>query len=250
MTPTDHKIGIARANPLKWCGNAFILYLSIESLGISGPRSIIFVVAEFPSMIDALSVYDLSGWSRKDGGDDGPGGRSRRWKPHLARPRLHLGLGVGPDLVTPEKTAVDAAGNAYVTGSFQGQQVSFGTGAPALSSGNTPNIFVAKYSPTGTLLWVDQFAADETLSSSINLASSWAVDDAGEVFSSTGTFSGRVDFSTNPAVPAFMEATNRAVFTLKLDANGNMIARRQDGSPGMDAGLNIKVDPGGQEIWC
>ena len=228
--------------------DAFILYLSTQSLAISGPRSTIFAVVEFPSMMHPLKYLRSLRVESK-----GRRRRSTGWRIEALEARTLLALdftsvvGVGADLVTPEKTAVDAAGNAYVTGSFQGQQVSFGAGKPAISSGNTPNIFVAKYSPTGTLLWVDQFADDESQPSSLNLASSLAVDDAGEVFV-TGTISGHVNFSTNPAVPDIITAMTQDIFALKLDPNGNMIAVQAYGGSGLNAGLNIKVDPSGQNV--
>ncbi len=53
-----------------------------------------------------------------------------------------------------ESVATDASGNVFVTGRFFGT-VDFGGGA-LVSAGNT-DIFVAKYSPTGTHLWSQRF---------------------------------------------------------------------------------------------
>src|SRR5262245_11213651 len=62
----------------------------------------------------------------------------------------------GADDVT--STAIDSAGNVYLTGSFSGT-VDFDSGPGTLSrtSAGQSDAYVAKVSPTGALLWVAQF---------------------------------------------------------------------------------------------
>src|SRR3954470_22774635 len=74
-------------------------------------------------------------------------------------------FGLGGQLVSIQKVALDSQGNRYAVGSFLGA-VSFdanSTGGNVLNSGNTFNAFVAKYSPTNTLIYVKQFADDEAV---------------------------------------------------------------------------------------
>src|SRR4051794_17012654 len=72
-------------------------------------------------------------------------------------------FGLGGQLISIQKVALDSQGNRYEVGSFLGA-VSFdanSTGGNVLNSGGTINGFVAKYSPTNTLIYVKQFADDE-----------------------------------------------------------------------------------------
>jgi hypothetical protein len=80
--------------------------------------------------------------------------------------------------------AADSAGNAYITGYFQGDSITFDS-ITLYNQGNS-NMFVAKYSPTGNLLW----ATCATPSShGIIQANSIATDANGNVFV-TGFYQG------------------------------------------------------------
>jgi hypothetical protein len=49
--------------------------------------------------------------------------------------------------------ATDASGNVYMTGKFSSASISFGTGALNNASSGSADIFVVKYSGTGTVIW-------------------------------------------------------------------------------------------------
>ncbi len=73
----------------------------------------------------------------------------------------------GSGVVTPKDIAVDAAGNYFVTGSYTGS-VTFGSTTLTNSGGS--DIFVAKYSTTGTVLWaVKEGSANDDSANSIAL---------------------------------------------------------------------------------
>ncbi len=169
---------------------------------------------------------------------------------------FNTAIGVGAEAVVPQKPAVDAAGNIYVTGNFKGD-VNFNPyGTTDLNSGNTSNIFVAKYTSTGSLVWVDQFADDESLTSGLNTGTTVAVDNEGDVYV-TGTYAGSVNFSTNPANPDYHKATTQEVFVVKLDSGGNRQAFQSFGGPwtvgnssgtGSGEGTNIAVNAAGNDV--
>ena len=71
--------------------------------------------------------------------------------------------GTSGDSGTGSDITVDSRGNNYVTGSFEGM-VTFGPGEPnetTLTSAGSNDIFVAKYSIDGILLWVKQAASTD-----------------------------------------------------------------------------------------
>ena len=71
--------------------------------------------------------------------------------------------------------AIDRDGNLYLTGQFSSPEADFGT--KTIGTANGPDIFVAKYAPDGTCLWVK--AAGGTGS---DIGYGIAVDDAGNVY--------------------------------------------------------------------
>jgi hypothetical protein len=82
--------------------------------------------------------------------------------------------------------AVDPSGNLLVTGYFQGT-VDFG-GGTLTSSGGSTDVYLAKFSPTGTHLWSKRFG--DTAS---QLAKDVTTDASGNVFI-TGSINGSADF--------------------------------------------------------
>jgi len=87
---------------------------------------------------------------------------------------------------------VDAAGNVYTTGYFTGS-VNFGGGA--LSSSGI-DVFVAKYSSTGTYVWARRFGGFDT-----QIGNSVAAASTGEV-SVTGYFASTIDLGTGSLATA------------------------------------------------
>ena len=119
-------------------------------------------------------------------------------------------------------TAVDAAGNVYVTGIFKGiADFDPGAGTTLLAANGTDNdVFLAKYSTSGSLLWAKAFggAAGD---SGITLT----IGSSGNVLLS-GTFSGSVDFDTSSG-DTTLSSSSGANFFLLLDGDGNLLWARQ-----------------------
>ncbi|MCX6904650.1 MAG: hypothetical protein NTW03_14445, partial [Verrucomicrobia bacterium] len=125
-----------------------------------------------------LAKYSPSGqfiWARAAGGPNGEGG---------------------------EGVAVDGAGNAYVTGVFV-SQASFGPNSSGLyvpiTGLGSQDCFLAKYSSTGTLLWVDSTSGQ--IGDYSAQGRGVAVDPSGKAWI-TGIFSGNARFGMNMVLGA------------------------------------------------
>ncbi|GAB3171684.1 SBBP repeat-containing protein [Telluribacter humicola] len=125
----------------------------------------------------------------------------------------------GPAFDQGEHIATDHSGNVYVAGYFT-QSATFGSKSLTSPAGGV-TIFIAKYSPTGDILWVQQPTA--TNSSSIG---GMAVDASGNVYL-TGSFRGRITFGT-----ALLTSSGaNDVFTFKFNPHGEVQWARNTGGP-------------------
>jgi hypothetical protein len=135
----------------------------------------------------------------------------------------------GADDETAYAVAVDGLGNSYLTGAFKGT-VDFDPSAliyNLTSSGNN-DIFLAKYSSTGTFLWVIKIGgADDDTGYSIAL-------DASEQPCITGVFTG-TGINFNPNGSAVLNSNGvQDVFVAKYDANAQFIFAFNIGGAGVD----------------
>ena len=126
--------------------------------------------------------------------------------------------------------AVDSSGNVLITGSFGGS-VDFGGGP--VSAGDLFDIFVAKYSDTGTHIWSKGFGGAGT-----DIGMGIAVDITSPII--TGTFSQSVDFGGGPIVSKGLGD----VFVTRLRSfDGGHFWSHGFGSPGNDVGWKVTFDP-------
>jgi hypothetical protein len=132
--------------------------------------------------------------------------------------------------------AVDAAGNAYITGAFDAN-ATFGTISLANNTGSD-EIFVAKCSSAGDFLWA--LKAGGSLD---DVGSGIGLDGATNVYV-TGYFAGTATFGSTNLTSA---GTNDYpdIFLAKYDAAGNMLWVRQAGGPNDDRGNGVAVDAAG-----
>jgi hypothetical protein len=131
----------------------------------------------------------------------------------------------------------DAAGNVYVTGSFEGT-VNFdpGPGTHNLTSAGGSDAFVAKYSLSHALVWARDIGGSGT-----DFGTGIAVDGAGNTYA-TGVFSDTAHFGS---LKPLTSAGDTDGFVAKLDGQGNFLWARQMGGTGTDASLGIAVDGAG-----
>jgi len=145
---------------------------------------------------------------------------------------LWLASAGGPGLDTGRSIAVDAEGNALVTGSFDGQVV---FGDTVLSCNGDDDVFVAKLSPTGQVLWAISFGGpghDE--------GHGIAVDAGGAVYV-TGLFNEQA--SLGGAV--LTSGGSHDIFVAKLSPAGHPLWASSAGGPGRDIGDAIALDADG-----
>lgn len=135
--------------------------------------------------------------------------------------------------------AVDGAGNVAIAGIFKQQLILDPNVAPVGSNGSQ-DIFLAKLTPTGEVLWQKTFG--DTLSDG---ASQVAFDAMGNVYL-TGTFLGSVDFGGGALVAL---GTHARVFVAKFDFAGNHIYSRAFGdSYSVNNDERIAVEPMGSVV--
>jgi hypothetical protein len=158
-----------------------------------------------------VAKYDSAGnpvWARKSGSFSGG--------------TYDTGTGIG----------ADAAGNVYVTGSFLSPLADFG--GALLTNRGSGDVFLSKYSPAGTLLWVKQAggAGDDR-------PNGLAVDAAGNAHV-IGEFNGSAVFGA-----ASLNSIGAAsdAFIAKFDSSGTAIWARAAGGQSADAARGVAVDP-------
>lgn len=139
--------------------------------------------------------------------------------------------------------ATDAAGNVYTTGYFQDTTVTFGSFS--FHGGNYPgssaeDMYIAKYSSTGTVLWAKGVGTQR-----YEQANSIAVDGLGNAYV-TGYFDGpNVTFGTITLTNTSWGYAPKNMFIVKYDTNGNVIWAKTNGDTtygGGAQGISIAVD--------
>lgn len=118
-----------------------------------------------------------------------------------------------------ESVAIDANGNAYITGYFQGStDFDPGVGTFILTtSGGTSDVFIQKLNSAGNLLWVKQIDGTH-----YDNGFSVATDAYGNVYT-TGRFGGTVDFDPGNLAFDLSSAGSSDIFIQKLDSDGDFV---------------------------
>lgn len=122
---------------------------------------------------------------------------------------------------------LDAAGNIYLTGTFE-ETVDFdpGAGTFEMTALAYENGFITKLGAAGELVWARQLSSMETL-----IPYSISVDPSGHVYTS-GYFENTADFNPDPAVEfELVPGPNNAMgaFLSHLDAQGNFVSAYEFG---------------------
>ncbi len=142
-----------------------------------------------------------------------------------------LGVGVTGRFAAIHSNAVatDPAGDTFVTGSFRATAAfDPNSSSSTFTTASTQDAFIAKYSPTGTLVWVSTFAGQVDHFGLVHhVCHEPGVGDrgrrVGQLFSSPEASTGR---STSPARPGVLQVASVASatepFVAKLDASGKV----------------------------
>jgi hypothetical protein len=138
----------------------------------------------------------------------------------------------GTDIDAGKNIAVDSSGNSYITGEFLGSATFHNT---TLTSNGNYDVLIAKYDPSGNLLWVKQSGG-----TGLEVGRGIAVDGSGNCFV-TGYFNGSAIFDST----TFTSSGAYDVFIAKYDAAGNFQWANQAGSSGEDFARNVAIDGSG-----
>ena len=139
----------------------------------------------------------------------------------------------GPGYDFGRSIAVDAEGNVYVAGVYEGS-VAFG-GSPLPGDANG-NLFVAKYDSTGAHLWSHGWGDGADVAE----AAMQIHPDGGVVVA--GEFAGTLDLGTEMLVSDGLE---HDVFVLRLDAEGSVLHARRFGDQQIEHAEGLDVSAGG-----
>lgn len=144
-------------------------------------------------------------------------------------------VGVSDDYIA--SIAIDASGNVYTTGAFEGE-VDFdpGTGIYNLTSAGYDDIFVHKMDASGNFLWAKSFG-----DTSGDVGRSIIVDAFGNVYV-CGDFYGTIDFDPGAGAYNLTSVGSNDVFVQKMDSNGNFLWAKSFGGVGSDHGISLTVD--------
>lgn len=132
----------------------------------------------------------------------------------------------------------DASNNVYVAGTFSNTaDFDPGPGTTYLTSPSSFNdIFLAKYSSTGSLLFLKQIGS--TLEENVTALE---MDVSGNIYLA-GQFLQSTDLDPGSAVASFTSAGNYDIFFAKYDANGNYLFGRAMGGSSTDICYGLAVD--------
>ncbi|MFI5218673.1 MAG: SBBP repeat-containing protein [Bacteroidia bacterium] len=138
----------------------------------------------------------------------------------------------GTDADEAYSVAYDNSGNSYITGSFSGT-ATFQT--TMLTSAGGTDMFLAKYDPSGNLIWVQQ--AGHNANQQGHMV---ATDNSGNVYVA-GEFEGSITFGAQTLTSSGL----MDIFLVKYDAGGSVQWVFNGGSSGMDAANSLKTDAAG-----
>ncbi len=136
--------------------------------------------------------------------------------------------------------AVDVLGNVYATGKLAGGSADFGgttlTAVPEPQIGDGDS-FLAKYSPTGTLIWVKQFIGGAGPDSGTGVAA----DASGNAYV-TGIFSGSVNVSGQ----SLTSLGSQDIFAASFTPAGTLRWAHSFGGTGQEQSSHVAIGPDGK----
>ena len=179
-------------------------------------------------------------------------------------------VGSAGQCVCADSVVTDAAGNSYVTGGYEGT-VDFdpGPGVYNLTSADSYDVFAAKYTSTGALVWARSMGGGSSdrgmalavgADGSVCIAGTYHAPSSG--FTAIGLSSDlAADFDPGPGAFYLPSAGTSDQFLCKLDADGNFVwasrctgvqdvAVASDGSVLVASNSGVsKLDSAGTTVW-
>ncbi len=153
-------------------------------------------------------------------------------------PNLHFANGISSaSLDEGRAIAIDASGNSYITGYFQGTADFDPSGNTANLLASSQDVFVAKYNSLGVYQWAFQIGGGSS-----DIGYSIATDASGNVYV-TGLFTGPADFDPSGNTVNLSGTSN--VFVAKYNSSGGYEWAFSIGNTSADIGYGIKTDASG-----
>jgi hypothetical protein len=135
---------------------------------------------------------------------------------------------------------VDASGNVYTTGRFEGTaDFDPGSGFYSLTSYGFGDIFISKLDASGNFVWANQIGGID-----YDMGNTIAIDDYGNIYIA-GSFGNTVDFDPGSGIYNLTAQGGVDIFISKLDNSGNFIWAKRIGASGTDAVRSIAIDNNG-----
>lgn len=129
--------------------------------------------------------------------------------------------------------AVDGAGNAYISGEFEGT-CNFGSGVSLKSNGDN-DVFVAKYNTNGSLVWARKLGGGGLSDKTFGICVS------GSAVYLTGKFEGTANFQGI----TLSTSGGKEMFLAKYTTDGVFQWVKKGGGSGSDEGYSVSTDPAG-----
>ncbi len=141
---------------------------------------------------------------------------------------------------------VDADGNVYTTGSFEGTgDFDPGPGIYNLTSNNEFDIFISKLNKNGDFLWAKSIGGISSTVANPKADTGYGIvtDMDGNVYV-CGAFENTVDFDPGLSIYNQSSSGGTDIFILKLDTDGNFIWAKTIGGIAGDFATSIAIDNG------
>lgn len=126
----------------------------------------------------------------------------------------------------------DQFGNQYVAGYITGE-TSFNINTVQPTAAGNGDVYVAKYSPNGSLLWIKQFGGNYS-----DKPTDLALDNSNNIYI-TGQYFGLVNFDTYTLNSS---SNSKDIFLLKLTNNGDVLWAISEGGAGNENAYGITCD--------
>lgn len=160
---------------------------------------------------------------------------------HAQTPGLSWAKSFGSDKTEEGKSiAIDAAGNIYVVGSFDGN-TDFDPGVDSfkIASVDLNDIFITKLDPAGNFIWAKSIGGPGN-----DVANNICIDPSGNLLI-TGQYFYTVDFAPGPDTAFLNGESNGDIFILKMDSAGTTIWAKGISGNNVDIGQAITSDDAG-----
>jgi hypothetical protein len=145
----------------------------------------------------------------------------------------------------PNAVATDSLGNIFVAGYFAGTtDFDPSSAVDSATSNGLGDAFIAKYSPTGSLIWSQEFGGSED-----DQIIAMAIDTSNNIYV-TGTFKTTVDFDyTAGSESVTANGSGTDIFVSKITSNGARLwTKTFGGNNANDTAYAISVDASGNVI--